>query len=200
MSPRPVTFVLALLALLTLLAAPGCKRSEEACQRARARARTAWLRYRVALRSRVESNLDKLQAKLRQAREKHEKIKKIQACTREAALAGHDGPEIPARCLAAAKMKRLPSLQESIKEMDELKHLQQTHRQLEGETKRIDRVDEAIRKLDCPPPVALRAAGRVPAVSGPEAPMYKAARRATEELGRACADVETSGAPAHCKP
>ena len=187
----------ALLLLLLCCAAPlvGCEQKEQ-CRPARVLARTAWLRYRVAVRAELEGDLSGLEQKLRQARAKQVALDALQACAKRAAA---DGGTIPPACLSGAGLTRAPTYKEVLAEQRGLAALQRTQKRLLRETKRIDGIDATIKRLDCPAQALRRAVGAVPADPGPRTRLLREAGAAAEKL-IACVEGRAITAGAHCVP
>lgn len=182
--------------ILLCCAAPlvGCDQKEQ-CRPARVSARTALLRYRVAVRAELEGDLSGLEQKLRQARAKQAKLDALQACAK---LAAADNPKIPPACLTRAGLTRAPTYQEIRAEQRGLAALQRTQKRLLRETRRIDRIDATIQRLDCPAQALRRAVGAVPADPGPRARLLREAGAAAEKL-IACVQGREIAAGPHCR-
>jgi len=186
---RAALFFLCCTALLA-----GCKQKEQ-CRPARVTARTAWLRYRVAVRAEVERGLASLEKKLRQAKKKLAKLNALRACSRRTAP---DSPTVPAACLKQAGLTRAPSYQETLAEQRGLDAQQRTQQRLTREAGRIDRIDAVIKRLDCPASDVRRATNSVPADPGPRVRLLREAAAASERLV-ACAEGKEIAEGPHCR-
>jgi hypothetical protein len=181
--------------ILLCCAAPllGCEQKEQ-CRPARVTARTALLRYRVAVRAELEGDLSGLEQKLRQARARQAKIDALQACAK---LAAADSPKIPPPCLTQAGLTRAPTYQEVLAEQRGLAALQRTQKRLLRETKRIDGIDALIKRLDCPAGAVKRAVRGVPDDPGPRVRLLREAGAAAERL-IACIEGREIAAGPNC--